>query len=452
MNTLKGPKQGVAHLAVPLDIQRERQPYRYEVHSTPAVRTTRVLDQDGLNLALQMMAESKRIVLLAGSGVRKANAFDALRRFAETYAIPVVTTMIAKGDLPEDHALSLGVFGWAGSQSANELLINDEIDCLVVIGSRLGQINTMGWSDKLVEHRKLIQIDLDPDHLNRTYVADLALVSDAQASLDYLVSPIKQEQAQARLLASRQARQEWLEEQRRKKPAFYDAVNCRSNALPMHPARAIHTLDAMMPKNTQLFVDNGAHTFFATHYWTMRKPWQYFNIIKYSGAMGWAIAASIGGKLARPNDPVVAVVGDGCMLMQGMEIQTAARYGLKGVIFVVLNNKAHGNPKLRAQGFTPEAEALTNIVDHNWAAFAESLGVKGLTVSDPHKLEDCYREALNAEGPVLIDVKCGLYPTPTKVFDETFMDEFNRYIDNPVVKLGKAESIVSEEQQAERFL
>ena len=431
MTTLKGPKQGVAHLAVPLDIQRHEQAYEYQPHSNLSARSTRVLDQKGLDLALQMTAENKRVVLLAGSGVRKANAFEALQVFAETYGIPVATTMSAKGDLPEDHSLSLGVFGWAGSGLANELLINGEIDCLLVVGSRLGQINSMGWSEKLVRDRKLIHIDLEPDHLNRTYVADLSVVSDAEATLRYLASPVEQKIAQTQLLESTHARRQWLSELREQLPRFYSFDDCHSEKMPMHPTRAIYELDAAMPKHMQLFVDNGAHTFFATHYWTMRNPNQYFNIIKYSGAMGWAIPASIGAKMARPSAPVVAVVGDGCMLMQGMEIQTASRYGLNGIIFVVLNNKAHGNPKLRAQGFTPDAEALTDIVDHNWAAFAESLGVKALSVSDPNKLGTCYAEALRANGPVLIDVKCGLYPTPTKVFDETFMAEFNRYIDNP---------------------
>jgi len=118
------------------------------------------------------------------------------------------------------------------------------------------------------------------------------------------------------------------------------------------------------------------------------------------------------------------------MLMHGIEIQTAARYKLKKMIFVVLNNKAHGNPKLRADGFSPEAGELTDIVDHNWAGFAESLGLKGFTVDEPSALVNVYQNALDSDTSVLIDIKCGLYSTPTKVFDETFMKEFNTYIDH----------------------
>ena len=439
MHVLKGPMQGVAHLAVPLDLQLERQPYNYHPFLPDSSRQTRVVDEQALDLAIQMIAGCQRTVILAGTGIRKAGAFEALKAFAERYDLPVATTMSAKGDFPEDHPLSMGVFGWAGSTLANETLLTDDIDCLLVIGTRLGQINTMNWSEDLRKNRKLIQLDLNPEHLNKTYLADLALTSDARAALEYWsnfprVNHSNADLAHEQMTLGREARRTWLADIRASKPAFYDQANMQSPSLPMHPARAITDLQNILnneaPQATQLFVDNGAHTFFATHYWPISQPNSYFNIIKYSGAMGWAIAASIGAKMARPEQTCVAVVGDGCMLMQGIEIQTAARYGLKGMIFVVLNNKAHGNPKLRTGGFTQKAEELTDIVDHNWAAFAESLGLKGLSVADPSQLKSSYEEALSASGPVLIDVKCGLFPTPTKVFDETFMKEFNRYINN----------------------
>jgi len=438
MHVLKGPTQGVAHLAVPLDLQLDRQPYRYHNFLPDASRQTRVIDEQALDLALHTIASSARTIVLVGTGVRKANAFDALRAFAERYGLPVATTMSAKGDFPEDHALSMGVFGWAGSALANVTLLSDEVDCLLVLGTRLGQINTMCWSEALRKNRKLIQLDLNSEHLNKTYLADLAITSDAKAALEYWSECSNTDSAPKAIEQDSQYRREWLGKLRADKPEFYDRTNTQLGCVPMHPARAITALQQSIRdevggsthSHPQLFVDNGAHTFFATHYWPISQANSYFNIIKYSGAMGWAIAASIGAKMAKPDQLCVAVVGDGCMLMQGMEIQTAARYGLNGMIFVVLNNKAHGNPKLRTGGFTAKAEALTDIVDHNWAAFAESLGVKGLSVDDPAQLQHTYKQALCASGPVLIDVKCGLFPTPTKVFDETFMKEFNRYINN----------------------
>lgn len=428
MPTLKGPHQGVAHLSVPLDLQKTEVEYDYQATCSKTPLGGNPIDPHALNDALEMIATQTKTVLLVGSGIRKSKATSALIDLAERFDIPVATTMAAKGDFPENHPLSLGVFGWAGAGLANETLLTDEVECLIVVGSTLGQITTMCWSPALRNKRKFIQIDINASHLNRSYVADLAITSDARVAFEYLCAQDDDTPPIQRILATKPDRRDWLVHLKAKRPWFYDTANQTSDVLPMHPARAVSELAAVMPKATQLFVDNGAHTFFATHYWKTDLPRHYFNIIKYSGAMGWAIAASIGAKLANPDKTTVAIVGDGCMLMHGTEIQTAARYQLKKMIFVVLNNKAHGNPKLRTEGFSAEAEELTDIVDHNWAGFAESLGVRGLTVDSPADLASVYQAALDADTTVLIDVKCGLYATPTKVFDETFMKEFNSYL------------------------
>ena len=428
ISKLKSPLPGVAHLSVPLDLQTKKIPYDYQATLSNQPSVTRLVDCNSLNTALELASSKHKTVLLIGSGIRKSKASAALIAFAERFDIPVATTMCAKGDFPEDHRLSLGVFGWAGTAIANETLMSDGLDCLIVVGSKLGQIASMSWSKRLRANRQLIQIDLNTENLDQTYSADIAVTSDAGAAFEHFCALSDQVKSVAKLLESKQVRKDWLETLRATIPWHYEQENQHSDLDPIHPARAISDLLSSMPEDTQLFVDNGAHTFFTSHYWQTTQANHYFNIIKYSGAMGWAIPASVGAKFSRPGKVTVAVVGDGCMLMQGMEIQTAARYKLKNMIFIVLNNKAHGNPKLRTGGFSAEAAELTNIIDHNWAGFAESLGVKGLTVRQPEELISTFESALAANTTVLIDIKCGLYPTPTKMFDETFMKEFNKYI------------------------
>jgi len=427
---LKGASPSVAHLSVPLDLQTKEVAYDYQATRPKLSPFSRILDYSALDAALDIISSQVKTVLLIGSGIRKSEATEALITFAERFDIPVATTMSAKGDFPENHNLSLGVFGWAGTQRANETLISDDVECLIVVGSKLGQITTMCWSDRLRSNRQLIQIDLNTDNLDQTYLADMAVTSDAGAAFEYFCSLSNESKSVATLLGNKSARKDWVQTIHATLPWHYDVEKQNSNVQPTHPARAISELVASMPTDTQLFVDNGAHTFFTTHYWRSTLANHYFNIINYSGAMGWAIPASIGAKFARPDKVTVAVVGDGCMLMQGMEIQTAARYKLKNMIFVVLNNKAHGNPKLRSGGFSAEAEEITDIIDHNWAGFAESLGLIGLTAHRPDELAGIFETALKLNTTVLIDIKCGLYQTPTKVFDETFMKEFNKHINN----------------------
>src|SRR4029453_17212689 len=128
--------------------------------------------------------------------------------------------------------------------------------------------------------------------------------------------------------------------------------------------------------------------------------------------MGWAIPAAIGVQCARPDRKVAVITGDGCMQMHGLEVQTAARYGLP-VIYVVLKNGALGNVWLRAREYGELPSELTRIPDRDWAGFARALGAEGLTVDEPSKLEETFRQAIAAKGPVLIDVKSDKNcPTP----------------------------------------
>ena len=178
---------------------------------------------------------------------------------------------------------------------------------------------------------------------------------------------------------------------------------------PATPCRCIRPgwsaeLRRAMPRDTVLVVDSGAHRAFCGHYWEAYEPRSYISATNL-GPMGWAIPAGIGAKAARPERPLVVVTGDGCMLMHGMEIQTAARYGIPA-IFVVINNGALGNVWLRARKEGPGPMALTELPVHDWAGFARSLGLQAATVHQPEELAPAFAEALKAGAPFLVDVRC----------------------------------------------
>ena len=158
---------------------------------------------------------------------------------------------------------------------------------------------------------------------------------------------------------------------------------------PIHPAAAIAALRKVFPRDGVVLVDSGAHRAFAGHYWESYAPRTYISATNL-GPMGWAIPAAVGVQLAKPDRRVAVITGDGCMQMHGMEIQTAARYGLP-IIYLVLNNGALGNVWLRAHQYGPLPAELTSIPDHDWAGFARALGAEGFTVSDPAELGEDLR-------------------------------------------------------------
>lgn len=364
-------------------------------------------------LGLLGKARGPKFAILAGAGVEHDNAAPALKAVAERWSIPVATTLRAKGVFPEDHELSLGVFGYAGTRHATAAILGSPADVLIVLGSGFNQRDSMHWKlrGRSSATTIILHVNTDMDELTTHGLPAYVIPGSCGAFLDLM-----QERAgeiASSLTAGQVQRRAWMDEIRRS-PRLYDVENESTAAKPIHPAAAIAALRKVYPRDGIVLVDSGAHRAFAGHYWTAYEPRTYISATNL-GPMGWAIPAAIGVQCARPDRRVAVITGDGCMHMHGLEVQTAARYKLP-VIYVVLNNGALGNVWLRAHQFGPLPSELTTIPDHDWAGFARSLGAEGFTVTDPNQLEDVFRQAVAAGRTVLIDVKTDK-SCPTPVYD-----------------------------------
>jgi acetolactate synthase-1/2/3 large subunit len=372
------------------------------------------LSRPSAEAALNALAKAagRKIAFLAGAGVEHDNAAASLKAVAERWSIPVATTLRAKGVFPEDHDLSLGVFGYAGTRHATAAILEDPADILIVLGSGLNERDTMHWTLRgRAIKSTVIHVNTDMDELTAHGVPAHVVPGSCRAFLDQM-----QEQAEiiASSLGSGQAqRREWLSEIKQG-PRLYDMENTAKTTTPIHPATAIAVLRKLYPRDGIVLIDSGAHRAFAGHYWTAYEPRTYISATNL-GPMGWAIPAAIGVQCARPDRQVAVITGDGCMHMHGVEVQTAARYGLP-VIYVVLNNGALGNVWLRAHTFGRLPSELTSIPDHDWAGFARALGAQGFTVTEPAQLNETFQRALAAKTTVLIDVKTDK-TCPTPVYD-----------------------------------
>jgi acetolactate synthase-1/2/3 large subunit len=427
LRTMEGAVPKPVFLSLPQQIQKQPvteayRPLRYWVDGPP-----RVLDRDQRSLGI--MSRVNKIAILAGNGAVRSGAAEDLKKVAELFHIPVATTLRAKGVFPEDHPLSLGVFGYGGTRHSTLAITpqNDPLfpppvgagptaadfraDLLLILGSGLNQRDTMFWSPELPKYS--VQVDIDAATFGRNYPVlpdsqddypeRTAVLSDVREFLRWMHDdPF----ANVELKKTVPVRQKWLpgiSSQSR----YYDIDNTRSAAVPIHPARVVAELRAAAPRDCMLLGDSGAHRVFAAHYWRSFAPRQYFTATTLA-PMGWAIAAAVGAKLANPSHPCAVITGDGCMLMHGAEIQTAARYGL-GIIFVVINNSAHGNIYLGVKQ-NPAAAALTLLPTHNWAQYAQALGADGVVVDKPGDLAAAFQAAFarpsSPAKPLVIDVRC----------------------------------------------
>lgn len=412
VKAMKGVENRPAFLSVPRDLQFENLPYDYSpVHG---VKSPRILDADAAAKTPDLLSHATRITILAGNGAVWSDAGDEIEAFASEYQIPVVTTLRAKGAIPEDHSLAMGVFGAGGSLWANQVVMGSRqagvsrTEVLIVLGATLNEHNTHGWMDAFVPSNAMVRVDINANNVIGKEYQQLFITGDARTFMEWL----KTHRAlyHDALMSTVGARQTWLDAIRQ--TPYYETEQDRtSDSVPMHPARVIAELRKAAPRDTVMTVDSGAHTYFTGHHWTSYHPNE-FALLATTAPMGAAVAMAIGAKIARPAQPHCAVAGDGCLLMHGMEIHTAVRYKVPLVI-LAMNNSALGNNYLAALHQSPEALRLTQIPTVEWATFAKSLGADGVVVEDPADLPAAFERAFQADGPFVVDARCDpKCPTP----------------------------------------
>jgi acetolactate synthase-1/2/3 large subunit len=402
------------HLSVPVDAQMAE--IEKDWRPIPdSLSAPRFVDESALNSAIKLLsaAENQKIIILAGPGVMHAGGIEALRAFVERFDIPVATTLSGKGLISDGHPLALGVFGYGGSPWAIDAIRSDETDILLIIGSGLSQRDSMQWDPNMLPSKALIYIDADPPLTRPPWAGDVAVVGNAGEALRRLIAL----EDATELVAGRVARRSFLQRIRTQGPRHYNLEDTTSDAVPMHPARVVTALRAAFPDEGVLCVDSGAHRAWFAAYWDIREPRTHFSLTNFT-PMGGAIPFGIGAKLARPERPLMVATGDGCMLMHGMEVHTAACEKVPLVI-ALMNNQAYGNVYYRASKMGPEAEHLTDIPGIDWVAFALSMGANAARIERAEDIPDAVANALDFPGPYLLDLHIDkTYPTPVGVWRE----------------------------------
>jgi acetolactate synthase I/II/III large subunit len=390
-----------AHLSIPRDVQKGEIDVVPEPVA-PQLLSSMSLDQEMAKAFWSMADGAPRIAILVGGGVIADDATADLIAVAERFGIPIASTEHAKGVMPEDHPLALGVFGYAGTPHATDAILEKDLDLLVVLGSTLNVRDSMYWSDKLTPKRGVLSVNISALHVGcHTLPGQEHFVrGHGGAFLRWLREASDSEAAP--LLNFKTERSSWVDSIR-KGPRFYDAENMTSDQQRIHPTRMVVECRKAMPRDTIAIVDSGAHRAFASHYWDSYGPREFITASNL-GPMGWGIGAGIGAKAARPDRPVVVFTGDGCFRMHGMEVQTSVRFGLP-VIYCLSNNCALGNVWLRADKVGRFPAKLNEAPDQDFAAFARAMGAEGITVRDPNELAPAFAKALELNKTVVIDVK-----------------------------------------------
>ncbi len=398
LRTATTGRPGPVHLNLPADVARAAVPYDVRAPEDYRVQSPGVPGAEALARAAALLSAAKRPIVFAGHGVALAGAESALLRLAERLGAAVVTSPKGKSVFPENHPLSLGVFGMGGHARADRYL--DDDDVILVVGSSLNEFASSAWSKRLVAQDAFIQIDVDPAEIGKNYPVTVGLVGDARATLEVLSSSLGPAAPPPGAFTVGQA----IARIEAEVPRHEQATELLSEASPLSPPRLVTELRAAMPDDAMLFVDTGNASLWAGHYFEARDPGTYF-IDMGLAAMGSSVAGVIGGALAAPRRKAVALTGDAAFAMHGFEVHVAVELGLP-VVWVVLDNAGHG--------MIQQGERLAFGEDHGFygfrhridaAAVARGLGARGVEVDSVASLRAAIALALAAPGPTVVNAR-----------------------------------------------
>jgi len=396
-------RPGPVHLNFPADMMKRpvsEKAWRPEQYRP----SSELFDRRSVREAAALLLRARRPAILAGYGVHLSRAYKELAALSERLNIPVATTPRAKGVFPENHPLSVGVLGIAGSPQADAVLLCEETDLLLVIGSTLGETSTHAWDARLAQNRSLLQIDADPTAIGRNYPVDVGLVGDAKRVLKEIGFELEREVQRMETRPNLAERLDAVERAKQAHPRCIEASGMDDESVPLKPQRVVAELRRALPDDAILFVDIGNVMAWAIHYFEVRLPGTFFLNMGF-GSMGHGTAAAIGGKLAAPDRPVVALVGDGSFAMNGMEVHTAVENDIP-VIWVVQNNGGFGMVHL---GETMQFKGKFNTGLFRRAIdvvkIAEGLGALAFKAERPGDVEKFIRMGLAANRPTVIDAR-----------------------------------------------
>lgn len=374
-------RPGPVLIDIPKDIQLasgELEPW------LSSVEDTFVVPQAELEQARTLLSQAEKPMLYVGGGVGMAQAVPALREFMAQTQIPCAVTLKGLGAVEASYPGYLGMLGMHGTKAAN--LAVQECDLLIAVGARFDDRVT-GKLNTFAPHAKVIHMDIDPAELNKLRQAHVGLPGGLNALLPALQRPMAINAWRERVAALR-SEHDWR----------YD-----------HPGEGIFAplllkqLSDRKPANSVVTTDVGQHQMWAAQHMRFSRP-ENFITSSGLGTMGFGLPAAVGAQVARPEDTVICVTGDGSFMMNIQELGTVKRKQLPLKI-VLLDNQRLGMVRQWQQLFFSERYSETNLSDNpDFLTLASAFGIAGQRITRKDQVEAALETMFNSEGPYLLHV------------------------------------------------
>ena len=385
-------RPGPVLIDIPKNVQQAKIPFVFDPQ--PTLKTYSLpgrVSRDQIEAIRAAIAKSERPCIYAGGGIIAAGAAKELTEFAEKYDIPVVTTLMGVGAVPEDHPLSLKWLGMHGTYYANYAA--NESDLLLAFGARFDDRVT-GSVESFARDAKIVHVDIDQSEINKNVHADIGVVADIREVLIELnKEPVRKE-----------------------RPVWKTAIRMWRNQHPLSykkepgvlkPQSVIETICRMTNGEAVIVPGVGQHQMWAAQFYTFRYPRQLLTSGGL-GSMGFGLPAAMGAKLAMPEKTVINIDGDGSFQMNIQELGTLFAEDIP-VKMVILNNQHLGMVAQWEDRFYGSRRGNTDLTIANqrpypdFVTIAKGYEIPGREVWKEEELEDAVREMLEAKGPFLLD-------------------------------------------------
>lgn len=379
----KSGRPGPVLVDVPKDVTGAK--CEYIRHSITAVEPkTDTICQEDIKIAAEMIKAAEKPFIFVGGGAVIANASQEVRELAHKIQAPVCDSLMGKGAFSGEDELYTGPVGMHGTKTSNYAMC--ECDLLITLGARFSDRVT-GDTSTFASQAKILQIDVDAAEINKNVTVDASVIGDLREVLKLLLENVPAKE-----------HPEWIEHietLKEKYPLNYDHSQLTGPYV-------IEKLYELTGGNAIISTDVGQHQMWAAQYFKFKNP-RTFLTSGGLGTMGYGLGAAIGAKMGCPDETVVNIAGDGCFRMNMNEIATAVRCG-KPLVQIILNNHVLGMVRQWQTLFYEQRYSQTILNDSvDFVKVSEAMGAKAIRVTKPEEVVPALKEALSADGPVVLD-------------------------------------------------
>ncbi len=386
------------HIDIPADILYNKiekeipcpEPAHYRPMSKPPG------DPELIKRAVDMLLKAEKPLIIAGGGVVSAKAEQELREFVDYLKIPLITTILGSSAIIKG---TLSYVGGPGILTSNTQKAIVETDLVITLGARFGTDLLFGREPIWRSTLPVIQNDIDASEIGKNRHVELGIVGDCKLVLQQMLTLVKQQKSKV------EADSAWIKSLKEARDKYWAGMQklMQSDEVPIAPQRLVHEVTEFMDDNAIVIVDGGDITLFALEQLQTYKPRKLLNSAGM-GHLGVSIPYAIGAKLAAPDRQVVTISGDGSIIINIQDLETAKRYKLP-FICVVANNSAWGMIKSgQKYGGFKKRYIDVDFSDTNFADISKGFGCYGERVTEPNEIRGALERAKDSKLPAIVDV------------------------------------------------